>query len=430
MTELKTWRAAGGAGWSLAALLILLNAGCGKPDNQGADRTLAPVAVAVETAERREVPVTAELAARIAAVATIEIRANVEGRLTEMSFKEGNLVRKDQVLFRIDPRLYESRVQSAGAMVETAKADLEMAQEQQHLVNAQSALRQAEAILLKANQDAERMKPLAARRAVPERDLDAAIAAQSSAAAAVEDARATVRTTTVGGRIGLRQAQAGLTAARASLAKAQMDLDETSVRAPIDGLIGTVEFSVGNYVGHGESNRLATISPVDPINVVFGISEAVYLRTVNKVDRKALARIELILADGSVYPFRGHYTNIGRAVDEKTGTLPVEAQFPNPKGILLPGMTGRVRVVLENRPDAVLVPERAVFDFEGSKAVYIVTSDNKVALRGVVTDGSYQGKSVVAKGLAGGETVIADGTAKARPGQLVIVQAAPAAHDR
>jgi len=144
-------------------------------------------------------------------------------------------------------------------MVETAKADLEMAQEQQHLVNAQSALRQAEAILLKANQDAERMKPLAARRAVPERDLDAAIAAQSSAAAAVEDARATVRTTTVGGRIGLRQAQAGLTAARASLAKAQMDLDETSVRAPIDGLIGTVEFSVGNYVGHGESNRLATI---------------------------------------------------------------------------------------------------------------------------------------------------------------------------
>ena len=430
MTESKTWLTAIGAGCSLAAFLILLDAACGRPENQAADRTPGPVAVAVETAERREVPVTAELAARIAAVSTVEIRANVEGRLTEMSFKEGNVVRRGQVLFRIDPRLYESGVQSAGAIVEKAEADLEMAQEQQHLVNAQSALRQAEAALLKANQDAERMKPLAARRAVPERDLDAAIAAQSSAAAAVEDARATLRTTTVGGRIGLRQAQAGLTAARALLAKARTDLDETAVRAPIDGLIGTVEFSVGNYVGHGESNRLATISQVDPINVVFGISEAVYLRTVNKVDRKALARIELILADDSLYPFQGHYTNIGRAVDEKTGTLPVEAQFPNPKGVLLPGMTGRVRVELENRPDAVLVPARAVFDFQGSKAVYIVTADNQVALRGVVTDGSYQGKSVVSKGLAGGETVIADGTAKLRPGQSVTAQWAPATHDR
>lgn len=427
MTESKTLLAVGGAGLVLAACMVLFNAGCGRPESQAAAQTASPVTVAVEIAERRAVPVTAELRAQIAAVATVEVRANVEGRLTEMSFKEGNMVRKGQVLFRIDPRLYEAGAQSAGATVEKAEADLEMAREQQRLVNAQSALRQAEAILLKANQDAERMKPLAARRAVPERDLDAAIAAQSSAAAAVEDARATVRTTTVGDRMGLRQAQAGLTAARATLAKAQMDLDETTIRAPIGGLIGTVEFSVGNYVGHGESNRLATISPVDPIDVVFGISETTYLRTVNKVDRQALARIELILADDSLYPFLGRYTNIGRAVDEKTGTLLVEAQFPNPKGILLPGMTGRVRVALENRPDAVLVPGRAVFDSQGSKAVYIVTSENKVELRSVVTDGSYQSKSVVAKGLSGGESVIADGTAKVRPGQLVTAQAA---HDR
>jgi membrane fusion protein (multidrug efflux system) len=427
MTGSKTRLSVCGAGLALTACCILSSTGCGKPENQGAAVTPSPVAVVVAIAERRVVPVTAELPARIAAAATVEVRANVEGRLTEMSFKEGNMVRKNQVLFRIDPRLYEAGVQSAGAMVEKAEADLEMAREQQRLVNAQSALRQAEAILLKANQDAERMKPLAARRAVPERDLDAAIAAQSSAAAAVEDARATVRTTTVGDRMGLRQAQAGLTAARASLAKAQMDLDETTIRAPISGLIGTVEFSVGNYVGRGESNRLATISPVDPINVVFGISETTYLRTVDKVDRRALARIELILADDSMYPFLGRYANIGRAVDEKTGTLLVEAQFPNPKGILLPGMTGRVRVSLENRPDAVLVPEAAVFDSQGSKAVYIVTPDNAVALRGVVIDGSYQGKSIVAKGLSGGESVIADGRAKVRPGQVVTTRAA---HDR
>jgi len=273
------------------------------------------------------------------------------------------------------------------------------------------------------------MKPLAARRAVPQRDLDAAIAAQSLAAAAVEDARATVRTTTVGDRVGLRQAQAGVTAARAALQKAEMDRDETVIRAPIGGLIGTVEISVGNYVGHGESSRLATISQLDPINVVFGISETVYLHTVNKVDRKALERIELILADNSVYPFRGRYTNIGRAVDEKTGTLLIEAQFPNPKGILLPGMSGRVRLALENRPDAVLVSERALFDAQGSKAVYIVTPDRKAALRGVVTEGSFQGKSIVTKGLTGGEAVIVDGIAKVQPGQPVIAQTAQPGRD-
>lgn len=384
----------------------------------------------VETAERREVPIIAELPARTQAVATVEIRANVEGRLTEMSFKEGNLVRKGVKLFQIDPRRYDAEVQSAEAAVEKAEADLEMAREQQHLVNAESALREAEAVLLKANQDVERIKPLANRRAVPQRDLDAAIAAQSLAAAAMEDARATVRTTTVGDRMGLRQAQANLAAARAALDKAQLDREETAIRAPISGLIGTVEVSVGNYVGRGESNRLATISQVDPINVVFGISEALYLRTVDKVDRKALESIDLILSDNSRYAFRGRYTNIGRAVDEKTGTLQIEAQFPNLKGVLVPGMSGHVRVALEKRADAVLVPEQAVFDAQGSKAVYIVSAENKVVLRSVATEGSYQGRSIVTKGLDGGESVIVEGMAKVQPGQSVTVQTARAVRVR
>jgi membrane fusion protein (multidrug efflux system) len=409
MTKTKKWLAAGIAGLSLATCIVLLNAGRGK------------AAVVVETAERRTVPMIVELAARTEAAATVEIRANVEGRLTQMSFREGNTVQKGQVLFQIDPRRCAAAVQLAGAAVERAEADLEMAREQQHLVNAQSALRQAEANLLRSNQDAERMKPLAARRAIPVRDLDAAIAAQSSAQAAVEDARATVRTTTVGDRIGLRLAQANLTAARAARQNAELDLEGTTIRAPISGLIGRMEVSVGNYVGRGESNRLATISPLDPINVDFSISETLYLHTVSTVERAALERIELILSDNSVYPFRGRYTNLARAVDAKTGTLVVEAQFPNPKGLLLPGMSGRVRVSLGTVPDAVLVSERAVFDVPGSKAVYIVTPENRVALRNVVTEGSYQGKSIVTKGLAGGETVIVEGS-KVHPGQPVTVE--------
>jgi membrane fusion protein (multidrug efflux system) len=317
-------------------------------------------------------------------------------------------------------------VQSAGAAVEKAEADLEMAREQQHLVNAQSALRQAEANLLRSNQDVERLKPLAARMAVPQRDLDTAIAGQSSAAAAVEDTRATVRTTTVGDRMGLRQAQASLSAAKATLETAKLDLAETEIHAPIAGLIGRAELSVGNYVGRGDSSRLATISQIDPIDVVFGISETLYLHTVNKIDRAALEHIQLSLCDDSVYKFPGRYTNIARAVDEKTGTLLIVSQFPNPEGILLPGMTGKAHMTAGKRPGAVLVSERAVFDVQGSKSVYVVTPENRVALRGVAIEGSYQGKSVVTRGLAGGETVIVAGGSNLHPGQQVTFQAAQA----
>jgi len=415
---MKACLAAGAAGLLLTAGLISFHVLRGKP------------VVFVETIERREVPIVVELPAQTEAAATVEIRANVEGRLTEMSFHEGNMVKKGQVLFRIDPRRCAAALQLAQAAVEKAKGDLEMAREQQHLVNAQSALGQAEANLLRSNQDAERMKPLAARRAVPERDLDAAIAAQSSARAAVEDARATVRTTTVGDRVGLRQAQASLAAAEATRNNAQMDFEETTIRAPIDGLIGRTEVSVGNYVGRREPTRLATISPLDPINVSFGISETLYILTITKgVDREALAHLELILADNSAYPFRGRYTNLGRAMDAKTGTILIEAQFPNPKGILVPGMSGRIRMPVETR-DAALVSERAVFDAHGSKAVEIVTADDKVAIRSVETEGSYQGKSIVIGGLAGGETVIVEGMMKVRSGQRVATKAAPAERDR
>jgi membrane fusion protein, multidrug efflux system len=423
--SMKTLRVLGVAGLCLTALLTFFDAGCGRQQKRDASR-MPPAAVMVETAERRDVPTIVDLVARMEAAANVEIRANVEGRLAGMSFKEGNMVRKGQLLFRIDPRHYEAAVQSAGAAVEKAEADLEMAREQQHLVNAQSALRQAEANLLKSNQDVERLKPLAARRAVPQRDLDTAVAAQSSAAAAVEDARATVRTTTVGDRMGLRQAQASLTAAKATLETAGLDLAETEIHAPIEGLIGRADLSVGNYVGRGESSHLATISQLDPINVVFGISETLYLHTVNKIDRAALERIELILSDNSVYPFRGRYTNIARAVDEKTGTLLIVAQFPNPKGILLPGMTGRARLTVGKRTDAVLVPERALFDVPGSKAVYIVIPENKVSLRRVVIEGNYEGKSIVTTGLAGGETVIVGDGSNLRPGQQVTLQTAHA----
>lgn len=411
---------------SLLVLLTLIvsTGGCGKPAPAPGNRA-APSAVVVATAERRAVPLMTDLVARTDAVATVEIRANVEGRLLEASFEQGRMVRKGQALFRIDPRRYQAAVESARAAVDKAEADLELAREQQHLVNAQSALRQAEANLLKCNQDVERLKPLAARRAVPKRDLEAAVAAQASAQAAVEDARATVRTTTVGDSMGLRQAEAALRAAKASLENAELDLAETDIRSPIDGLIGRRDVDVGNYVGRGQANLLATVSRIDPIRLVFNVPEALYLRIIAKgANRSGLDDIELVLSDNNTYPHRGRFAFLDRAVDPKTGTLSVEARFPNPEGRLLAGMFGRIRLAAETRPNAVLVAERAVFDVQGSKAVYIVAPDKTAALRSIVTEGSYEGKSIVTSGLRGGEAVVVEGILKLRPGAPVAIRAA------
>ena len=355
----------------------------------------------------------------------VEIRANVDGRLAEMLFQEGRLLPKGQLLYRIEPARYAAAVQSAEAAVARSAAEVELAQEQQHLVNAQSALRQAEANLLKCNRDLERLKPLAERRAVPARDLDAAVAAQSSATAAVEDARATVRTTSVSDRIGLRQAQAGLAAARAALQNAKLDLAETEIRAPVPGLIGRAEIPAGNSVARGDPRRLAAISRVDPIDVVFAIGETLYLRTLQTVDTAALRHIELVLSDKTVYPLEGRFQNLAGEVDDKTGALLAVAKFPNPKAVLLPGMTGRVRFVAGTRRGVVLVPERALLNHAGSKAVYIVDSSNTAELRPVMLEGSHEGKAVVTGGLAGGERVIVGGVKQLRVGQRVAIRGHP-----
>jgi membrane fusion protein (multidrug efflux system) len=205
-----------------------------------------------------------------------------------------------------------------------------------------------------------------------------------------------------------------------------LDFEETTIRAPIDGLIGRSELSVGNYVGRGDQSRLATISPLDPINVRFSIPESLYLKTYAKIDRTAMEHLEFILADNSAYPFQGRYANIARSMDPKTGTIQIEALFPNPTGILVPGMSGRIRMPIQPHANAVLVPNPAVFDVNGEKAVDIVTPEKRVAIRIVETAGSYQNKTVVTKGLSGGEIVIVDGAAKLKAGDRVTTRPAKA----
>lgn len=380
--------------------------------------------VVVEAVQKRDVPLMGEFVARTTASATVEVRPNVEGRLMESSFEEGRHVKEGQLLFRLDPRRYEADLQAARAALQRAEADLALARQQEQLVNARVALKQAEANLLRSTQDVERLRPLAAERAVPERDLDAAVAQENVARAAVEGAEATVRTTAAADKARIAQCEAAVESARANVAKATYNLEDTSIESPIDGIIGRSQVSAGNYIDRANS-LLATISKVNPINVEFNLPEADYLRLTKKRLAGASApqgdTIEIILSDNSVFPYKGRFTVAERAVDQRTGTIVIQASFPNPQGLIRPGQFARVRFAMDERAGALLVPERALMEVQGTRALYVVTQDGKAALRTVVTEGAHEGYAIVTSGLRGDEKVVVEGQVKIRPGAPVAV---------
>jgi membrane fusion protein (multidrug efflux system) len=269
----------------------------------------------------------------------------------------------------------------------------------------------AKAKLAKTQQDVSRYRPLAAARAVPQQDLDTALASEQVARAEVD------------------QAAAAIEGARAAITRTQLDLGYTTIRSPLDGLIGRTQVDVGNLVGKGEPTLLNTVSSVDPIRVNFAIPEAEYLRLVSRDPGKGQRPsppIELILADGSAYPHRGRFVLADRAVDLKTGTLNLVSEFPNPTGLIRPGQFGRIRLAADVVPNAILVPRRAVQEIQGAKTVLVVGPDNTVALRTITPAESVGELLIVRDGVKPGERVIVEGIQKARPGTKVEPSAAPA----
>jgi membrane fusion protein, multidrug efflux system len=382
----------------------------------------APPVPAVVVAEvvKKTVPITAEFVAQTDAVQTVELRARVQGVLERVRFKEGAEVKEGQVLFEIERSQYEAALQSARAQLAKAQSDLARAQEQVEVDKARAELEQRKAALAKAQLDVARLKPLAQARAVPQVDLDNAMAAEQVASAGVVASEAALKDTGLSQRIGIQQAQAAVEAGRAAVTQAQLDLSYTTVKAPVTGIIGRLSVDEGNLVGRGEPTLLATMSTYDPIKISATMSETDYLRFARRTAERKAGRpetpLELVLADGTRYPLRGQATTLDRTVDPKTGTIVVEALFPNPDKLLKPGQFGRVRAVVEERPDAILVPQTAVQEIQGAKSVLVVGPDDKVALRSV-TLGERIGDLIIAtRGLEPGERVIVEGLQKVRPG--------------
>jgi len=338
----------------------------------------SPVDVVVAPVVQRDVAVTSEWIGTTEGSVDAQIRAQASGYLVAREYKEGTLVKEGDVLFRIDPRLNQ-------AALDQARGDLGRAQ----------------AMLGKARLDVQRYTPLVAEGAVSRQELDNAIQLQRSGEAAVLMAQAAVE-------------------------KAEIDLDFTEIRSPTDGIAGLARAQLGDLVGPSDPEPLTVVSKVDPIRVTFPISEREYLRFAGvfrgAVEGRESARegtLELILADGSVWPHRGRGLPASAGVDQATGTLLLRGEFPNPDHVLRAGQYARVRAVTETKIQALLVPQRAVSEMQGVFQVAVVGADDKVELR-VVQPGARDGSlQVIEKGLSAGERVVVEGLQKVRSGSVV-----------
>jgi membrane fusion protein (multidrug efflux system) len=397
-----------------------------KPAAGGQASPAPPPQVGVVNVEQRTVAIVREYTGRTEAVPTVEIRARVSGVLEQIRFKEGTEVKQGQTLFVLQQDEYRAALETARAQLAKAQADLTRARDASVIERARAQLAQREADLDKARKDVARYRPLAEARAIPQQDLDTSLAAEKVASAAVDTFAAQLKDTELVQRTQIQLAEAAVESAKAAVTQADLNLGYTTIKSPITGIVGKVMVDTGNLVGKADPTLLATVSTVDPIYVDFAIAEADYLRLAPRVrldpqgrPQGAQTPLDLALTDDRPLPQKGHIVFVERAIDQKTGTIGVRARFPNPEKTIRPGQFARIRGVVEQRADSVVVPQLAVQDQQGQKVVYVVEAGDKVAVRGLQLDERVGDVYVIKAGLKPGERVIVEGTQKVRPGMQV-----------
>jgi RND family efflux transporter MFP subunit len=377
-----------------AAFLIVLGLiiGALRPKRvAGAPQGDAPD-VEVVNVEQRDVPIFGEWIGTLDGLVNADVRAQVTGYLLRQSYTEGGFVKKGQLLFEIDPRPFQAALDQA----------------QGQLAQATAMLANAEAVQGRTQLDVNRYTPLAKEQAASQQDLDNAVQNNLAAKATVETAKAQIQTS------------------EAAVETAKINLEFTRLVAPIDGIAGQAQLQVGALVSPS-SGPVTSVSTVDPIKVYFTVSEREYLdwsRRYYPTETTQTAahrseRFQLILADGSTYPREGTFYFRDRQVDVNTGSIRLAALFPNPENLLRPGGYGRVRVAVRVQKDALLVPQRAVAQLQGSYQVAVVDGENKVSIRTVKVGDPIGQEWIVLEGLKPGERVVAEGVQKVRPGMRV-----------
>ena len=435
----------------VAVALGAVVTGCG--DGSRAAAPPPPPIVKAEPVVERDVPISAEWVGTLVGYISAQIRPRVSGHLVSQNYKEGVVVKAGDLLFEVDPRPYQAALDQAEAQVlqaesqlSQAKAQVSASQAQVEQALAKVAQGEAEVAKTAADQrrtelDVARYTPLAQRGSVSQQELDNAVqnnlanlASVAAARASVQNAQANVSNT----RAALEKAQAdvktqeaNIAAARAALANAKLNLGYTRVLAPISGVAGFRVANIGDYVSPNDQNPLTTVSQVDPIYAEFPISEQRALAVFRQwgADPRAPRDIELelILADGSVYPSRGRAVALDRQVDVTTGTVIARGVFPNPGSVLRPGQYAKVRAIVEVKKNALLVPQRAVQNVQGVRQIAVIRPDDTVDVRTVKVDARVDTLYVIAEGLKPGERVIVEGGDRVRPGQKVrLASSAPA----
>jgi membrane fusion protein, multidrug efflux system len=351
----------------LCMFVVIVLPGCGK-------EKAAPQALVVEVVDvvQKDVPIFAEWVGTLDGMVNATIRAQVQGYLIKQNYKEGDPVKKDQVLFEIDPRTFQ-------ATLEQAKGDLTRTEARWNQTKANLA----------------RIKPLAAQNAVSQKDLDDAIAAEQSAQASVQSAKATYD-------------------------KAALDLGFTKITSPIAGIAGIAKAQIGNLLGPGQIEELTTVSTVNPIKAYVAVSEQEYMNAQEARKRQAgRVPLELILADGSIFPQKGEFAFADRQIDVRTGTIRVATTFSNPNNLLRPGQFARIRAQMGLKKNALLIPQRAVTEVQGRYLVAVVGADNKIAIKQVKATDRYGQLWVIDEGLQAGDKVVAEGIQKVKDGMAV-----------
>lgn len=363
------------------ASLLAASAGCRK---QEAPPPPPPTEVKVTPVIQRDVPIYIEAIGQTRGSTEIEVRARVEGFLESVNYQEGSFVRKGQLLYTIDPRPFEASVAQAKGV--RAEADAQLA---------------------RARQDVARYEPLVAKNAISRQEYETAVQVARAAEASVE-------------------------AANAGVKSAQIDLSYTRVYAPGSGIAGKTEVYPGTLVGRGQSTLLTHISQVGDIHVRVSIPEKDYIEYNRRARERQQAgnasplQFELLLSDGSTHPEKGKLVFVDRAVDAQTGTILVEVAFPNPGGTVRPGQYARVRVAIDEKKGAILVPQRAVTELQGIYNVAVVKPDDTIDLRMVKAGERVGTLWVIDEGLQAGDRIVVEGVQKVRAGSKVKAIPAPA----
>src|SRR5467141_4033266 len=368
--------------------------------NKPAQAAPRPLDVEVVRVEQKDVPVYSEWIGTTEGIVNADIKAEVTGYLLRQDYKEGSFLKKGQLLFELDPRPFQAALDQANGQVaqfqgqleqaisQVAQAEAQVAQANSQLLQSQAQLAQAQANQVKTQLDVNKYAPLAEQKAVTQQDLDNAVQGNVVAKAQVEAARAGVETAraqlrAANAQIGtakaaINTAKGQVENAKAAVRTAQLNLGFTRIISPIDGIAGIAQAQVGNLIST-TSSPLTTVSAVDPIKVYFTLNEQAYIYLnraglINARSEASVAQIELelILADGSTLPQKGNFYFADRQVDQKTGAIRLAGLFPNPENVLRPGQYGRVRAVTATKNDALLVPQRAVTEGQGTYQVAVV----------------------------------------------------------